>query len=482
MAVIARNTWTAQQGAARLRIESAPGTGAAQTDSTRLFDDYRDALKRPDAPVFREDGDVNAALSGAGMIAAEYRLPYLAHLCMEPMNCTALLSDGRLTVWAPTQANSIARDVAAETAGLPPEQVTVHTTLMGGGFGRRAEMDFVSQAVTVAMALPGTPVQVSWSREQDVRHDMYRPAALVQLRAALDENGALTALDYKLVTQSVVASYFERTPTPRGGDAEGDGSMASGASNLIYAVPNLRVSAIPVEPGVPVGYWRSTGTSYNAFVVEAFMDELAAAAGTDPLGFRLRHLPAGSRHRRVLETAASRAGWEAAPPAGWGRGLALTESHGSICAQVVEVSRADEAFKVERVTCVLDCACVIHPDIARSQVESAILDGLAAALHGEITLRDGQAEQGNFDTYPLLRLADTPVLDIEILTSGGRPGGLGEPACPAWHRPWSMRCTPRVCRASGYYRSAGSWPEANGYSRYAARGPSVEARTLRPSP
>ena len=431
MAVIARNTWIAQQGAAKLRIESVPGSGAAQTDSARLFTQYRDALERSGAPVFRDDGDVDTALSTGETIEAEYRLPFLAHVCMEPMNCTALVEDGRVTVWAPTQANSIARDVAAQTAGVTPEQVTVHTTLMGGGFGRRAEMDFVSQAVTVAMALPGTPVQVSWSREQDMRHDMYRPAALVALRAGLDGNARLAALDYRLVTQSVVASYFTRTPTPRGGDAEGDGSMASGASNLVYTVPNLRVSAIPAEPGVPVGYWRSTGTSYNAFVVEAFMDELAAAAGTDPLAFRLRHLPAGSRHRRVLAAAATRAGWKAGPSSpGRGRGIALTESHGSICAQVVEVSRAGEAFNIERVTCVLDCARVIHPDIARSQIESAILDGLAAALHGEITLHDGQVEQGNFDTYRLLRLAETPVLDIEILTSGGRPGGLGEPAVP----------------------------------------------------
>ncbi len=284
VAVIAGNSWQAREAARKIVLETAAGSGADNTNSATLYSEYRAELDRAEAPVFREDGDALAALTSDDVIEAEYRLPYLAHMCMEPMNCTALVTEDRVVVWAPTQANSIARDVAAATAGVSPEQVTVHTTLMGGGFGRRAEMDFVEQAVAAAMSMPGTPVQASWSREEDVRHDMYRPAALARLRARLTAGGQIDALDYRLVSQSVVASYFQRTPTPRGGDAEGDGSSVSGASNLIYAVPRLRVSAIPVDPGVPVGYWRSTGTSCNGFIVEAFMDELAATAGTRSAG------------------------------------------------------------------------------------------------------------------------------------------------------------------------------------------------------
>jgi len=427
LAVIAGNSWQARQGAMRLRLENTGATGAEGVDSTGLFAAYRRELERDEPPVFREDGDALGVLACRTPIEAEYRLPYLAHVCMEPMNCTALVEADRVEVWAPTQANSIARDVAAATTGVDPSQVTVHTTLMGGGFGRRAEMDFVEQAVAAAMAVPGTPVQASWAREQDVRHDMYRPAALARLRAALDASGKVSALDYRLVTQSVVASYFARTPTPRGGDAEGDGSMASGASNLVYAIPNLRVSAIPVENGVPVGYWRSTGTSVNGFIVEAFMDELAEVAGADPLEFRLRHLDPAGPQRRVLERLAELVDWQP----GGGRGLALTESHGSICGQVVEIDVSNDRLKILRVSCVLDCRRIVHPDIVRSQVESAILDGLAAALYGEITLASGRVQQGNFDRYRLPRLADTPQLEIVLMESGGRPGGVGEPAVPA---------------------------------------------------
>jgi isoquinoline 1-oxidoreductase beta subunit len=225
----------------------------------------------------------------------------------------------------------------------------------------------------------------------------------------------------------VVASYFARTPTPRGGDAEGDGSMASGASNLVYTVPNLRVSAIPVDNGVPVGYWRSTGTSVNGFIVEAFMDELAAAAGSDPMAFRRRHLDPAGAHIAVLDRLAELADWQPGP----GRGMALTESHGSICGQVVDIDLSEDRLRVTRVTCVLDCRRMVHPDIVRSQVESAILDGLAAALYGEITLTNGRVQQGNFDRYRLLRLADIPELNIVLMESGGRPGGVGEPAVPA---------------------------------------------------
>ena len=250
--------------------------------------------------------------------------------------------------------------------------------------------------------------------------------------SVVDTAGNIAAIDYELATQSVTASYYTRTPTPRGGDAKNDGSVASGASNLIYTIPNLRVSYVSQDPGVPVGYWRSTGTSTNGFVVESFIDELATAANRDPLAYRLDHLSGKPKHRAVLIAAAKLSNWNQPLGSNRGRGVALIENSDSICAQVVEVYVSPRwELKIERVCCVFDCRQLIHPDTVRAQLESSIVDGLSAALYGEISLVDGAVEQSNFDTYRFLGLSDTPQIDIELLPQGGRPGGVGEPAVPA---------------------------------------------------
>lgn len=432
VAVVARDTWSALRGAARLSLkpESVDGRVA---EHEAILTAWRAALADPDPAVFRVEGDVRAALAGPGKsVAADYELPWLAHACMEPMSCTALVEDQQVTVWAPTQAESIARDVAARVAGVPAAKVTLHRTFLGGGFGRRAEMDFVRHAVGAALAFPGRPVALMYSREEDLRADAYRPAALARVRGSLDAAGRLQALDYVLVSQSVAASYFTRTPTPRGGDARSDEAALSGALGFLYAAPNLRFGFVPQDPGVPAGYWRSVGNSHNCFFVESFMDELATAAGQDPVAFRLAHLAARPKHQAVLRRAAALAGWERPLPAGRGRGVALIESHDSIVAQVVEVAAQPGAVpRVERVVCVIDPRTVIHPDTVVAQMQGAISDALSAALYGQVTFRGGAAEQTNFHDYRLLRLAESPVIEVELLPQGGRPGGVGEPGVPA---------------------------------------------------
>jgi isoquinoline 1-oxidoreductase beta subunit len=370
-------------------------------------------------------------LADGNVLEAEYRQAFVAHVCREPMSCAALAEDGRVTVWAPTQSNSVTRDVVAGIAGLDAERVTVIRTLMGGGFGRRAEMDFAEHAVRAALAMPGTPVQVLFTREQDLGHDMYRPAALARLRGVLNADGRVSALHYHAATQSVTADYNARTPNPRGGNAERDGTMVTAARKLPYDIPNLRVTAVPRFPGVPVGYWRSPGSSGNTFLVEAFLDELAEQAGADPLAFRLRHLEQLPLHRAVLDSAATKAGWSGPLAPGQGRGISLTDSCGAICAQVIDVTLASGRLRINRITCAIDCRRIINPDGLRSQVEGSIVDGLAAALHGEVTFSGGVAQQSNFHEYRFPRLADIPPIHVLLLESGGRPGGAGEPALPA---------------------------------------------------
>lgn len=438
VAVVASDTWSAMRAAARLSLK-AETLDPVAPDTEVMFGAWRRALDDADPAVFRDDGDAATALTaGTAPFEAIYELPYLAHACMEPMNCTAIVDKGQVTVWVGTQAESIARDVAAETAGVDPASVTVHRTFMGGGFGRRAEMDFVAAAVAAAAAFPGRAVKLTYSREEDMRFDMYRPAAVARVRAALDVAGRIAAMDYTLVTQSVTASYFERTPTPRGGSARKDESVMSGALNLLYDVPNLRLAFVPQQSPVPAGFWRSVGNSHNGFIVESAIDELAAAAGQDPVAFRLSHLADRPQHAAVLREAAARAGWDTPLPPGAGRGIALIESHDSIVAQVVEVAVEMEAASgalrsvaVTRVVCVIDCRTVIHPDIVVAQMQSGVMDGLASALHGQVTLRGGAVEQGNFHDYPLLRLAQAPLIEVHLLPRGGRPGGVGEPGVPA---------------------------------------------------
>jgi isoquinoline 1-oxidoreductase beta subunit len=428
VAVVAENTWLAMQAAKKISVVPDSIKGDL-VDSAALGKRYLDSLDAPDNEIFRDDGQADAVMqSSTDIVTAEYELPYLAHACMEPMNCTAWFKGSSLEVWAPTQANSMARDIGAKICALDADQVTLHTTFMGGGFGRRAEMDFVEQAVSVACQMPGRPVKLTWSREQDIRHDMFRPFAVCRVRGVTDTNGALRALDYRLSTQSVTASYFERTPTPRGGNARSDSSVVTAVNPPIYPLPNIKVSFAPVQSHVPAGYWRSVSDSWNTFFIESFIDELAVATNLDPLEFRRRALKERPRHLGVLDTVAARV--ERDSNTGWG--FAVAESHASIVAHAIEVVIDNGRFeRVTRVICAIDCGPIIHPDNVIAQMEGAIIDGLSAALYGRIDIQQGVVSQGNFDTYRRLWIAEMPNIEVYLVDSAEqRPGGVGEPGLP----------------------------------------------------
>ncbi len=429
--VLASDTWSALRAAEHIDIEAAPVE--SPVSSADLFDSYGAALDDPEPAVFRDDADTLAALDGVPKTSKNYQWPYLAHSCMEPMNCTALLDadDQHLSVWVGSQAISTAQQVAAASAGLDRSQVTVHRTLLGGGFGRRAEMDFVERAVEAAMQVPGRPVKMFYTREQETRRDMYRPAGVARLTAGVQDDGRIAALDFTLATQSVVASFAERTPTPRPSRAARDNTVATGVYDLIYDLPTVRVAYVPQFSHVPVGYWRSTSTSYVTFCVESFMDEIAVENGFDPVEFRLAHLAPDSRRRAVLEEAARRADWGEPIPADQGRGVALFEKARTCVAQVVDVTvDAGGKLTVDRVVCVADPGSVVHPDTVVAMMEGGIVFGIGAALRGEITLERGRVEQANFDQLDAIAIDEVPDIEVHILAQGGRPEGVGETAVP----------------------------------------------------
>jgi isoquinoline 1-oxidoreductase beta subunit len=434
VAVVADNTWIAMRAAANISI--SPKTMSKQASDSRKFStQYLALLDSGDNPddhvVFRDDGNAEIAIEKApGSINAVYEVPFLAHACMEPMNCTAFFTGSSLEVWAPTQAHSVVRELGAAIAGLPPDKVTVHTTFMGGGFGRRAEMDFAKQAISVAVQIPGRPIKLTWSREQDIRHDAFRPAAVCRIRGTADADGELTAIRYELATQSVVASYETRTPTPRGADARTDKSVVTAVDPLIYPIENLKVLFTPVDSHVPAGYWRSVSHSWNTFFIESFIDELAFAANIDPLAFRQKALKDRPRILKVLNAVAREIGSGTAFSTG--RGFAVAESHSAIVAHGVEVATRGGKFRrVTRVVCAIDCGPIIHPDNVRAQMEGSVVDGLSAALYGQIDIEQGRVAQGNFDRYRRLRMAETPQIEVILIDSdANRPAGVGEPAVP----------------------------------------------------
>jgi len=365
------------------------------------------------------------------ILTATYRAPYLAHATMEPMNCTARVGPNGVEVWMPNQSPTLMRLIAARTADVPQESAAVHTTFLGGGFGRRAEVDLVRQAVTCALALRDTPVQVLWSREEDIRHDFYRPMALARWRADIYSSAGmpkLAGVSKRQVGQSPTDQFPARVlGLPPQGQPEGNA-----VENPPYAFPFYRLEAIVADGSVPVGFWRSVGHSHSAFFDESFVDELAAALKKDPFEFRRELLADKPRHLKVLETVAKEAGWGSPLPAGSGRGIALRASFGSIVAQIAEVAVPDgKTLQVKRVTCAIDCGPVVNPAIVRAQMESGIVYGLSAALYGEITLADGAVEQGNFTDYDAVRLADAPAMSVHLVDGGSSfVGGVGEPGTP----------------------------------------------------
>ena len=423
VAVVAKDFWSAQRGREALVVTWDEGA-QAKLNSAGIRQQFERALKKKGVTA-RSEGDAAKVLkTAATRIEAVYEASYAAHACMEPMNCTALVKKDSCELWVPTQAQTGAQFVAMQITGLPAEKVKVNTTFLGGGFGRRAEQDFVAEAVQLAMAM-GAPVKLIWTREDDMRHDYYRPATLNRLSAALDKDGLPLAWRHEIAGPSIMARVFP------GAIKNGiDNTSVEGAANLPYAIPNLHVSWVMENGSVPVGFWRSVGSSQNAYITECFLDELAAAAGKDPYEYRRALLIKHPRHLGVLELAAQKAGWGTPLSAGRSRGIAVAEAFGSFCAQVAEVSVEQGQVRVHRVVCAIDCGQVVNPDTVVAQMESGIVYGLTAALKGEITVKNGRVEQGNFNDYPLLRFDEMPEIEVHIVASREHPGGVGEPGTP----------------------------------------------------
>ncbi|OYU30496.1 MAG: acylaldehyde oxidase [Comamonadaceae bacterium PBBC2] len=430
LAVVGQSTWHARQGAEAVQVQwQSPSSGALETATIQA--NLLKALNTESGFTFHEQGvPVQAEKSATTRMDALYQAPYLAHATMEPMNCTALFKDGRVELWAPTQVPQMARDMAAKVAGVKADQVTVHVTLLGGGFGRRLEVDFVGQAVQVAKACEGSPVQLSWSREEDMRHDFYRPMHLAKFQASLDK-GEVTSLRIKSAGDAITPRWMARAVPMLSGPIDmPDKTASEGLFDLPYGFASQHMSHVFTKSGVPVGFWRSVGHSHNAFFSESFIDEMAVATQQDPLAFRLNWLKDAPRYAAVLKLAADKAGWGQPLPAGRARGIALHESFGSITAQVAEVSLDKGQIRVHRVVCAIDCGTVVNPDTVAQQVESSVLYGLSAALYGQIDIVSGVVKQSNFPSYPMVTLSQAPQVETHIVPSERAPAGVGEPAVP----------------------------------------------------
>lgn len=423
VAVIARDWWQAKTAAAALPVRWREGAGAALS-SASIFQGFADALDTESGFTYFEAGSQDVA-GVANTITAEYRAPFLAHAAMEPVNCTARVANGKVHLWASTQVPSIAVDVAARVAGVARADVTIEVMLLGGGFGRRLEGDMVAQAVAVALAAKGKPVQLIWTREDDTTHDVYRPAALARFKASLDANGKLLAWDNKSASGAIGHQYFPRNLGLPGMGP--DKTTAEGEYDMQYEIANQRIAHVIVDSAVPLGYWRSVGHSHNAFFKEGFLDEVAHAAGQDGVAYRRALLARHPRHLAVLDAAVQKAG---APAAGRAHGVALHQSFGSIVAQVAEVSVEGTEIRVHRVVCAIDCGIAVNPNIVAQQMESSVVFGLSAALIGEITIKDGRVQQSNFGDYPVLRMNQSPQVETVIIASAGPPEGVGEPGVP----------------------------------------------------
>jgi isoquinoline 1-oxidoreductase beta subunit len=438
---VAEHYWQAKASldAVEIRWDEGPNAGH---DTRRQRERYARLLESGEARTYDAAGDVEGAFaSPSSALQADYYAPYLAHATMEPINCTAVFrGTGACELWVGNQSPTLVQWFAAQAAGIDSAEVKVHTPFLGGGFGRRAEVDVVMQAVMLAKRIPDTPVQLIWSREQDVQHDVYRPMAMARFRAALDSAGNVTGWHNRIVGQSCTGEFTARLLPAAASDLLKDKTTVEGAFDLPYALPNRNVEHVLAHEPVPVGYWRSVGHSYNAFFTECFLDECAEAAGKDPYALRRALLAGRPRHLAVLDAAAEGAEWGSSLPAGVGRGIALAESFHSIVAQVAEVEVRDGAPVVRRVICAVDCGFAVNPDTVVAQMESGILFGLSAALFGEITVADGRVEQSNFPSYDMVRLAQTPAIEVHILDSGiEHLGGIGEPGLPP--------VAPAVCNA-----------------------------------
>ena len=435
VAVVADSWWRANEALKKLKIEwDAGGNGNASNETIAAM--LREGLADPNLPQARKLGDVGAALaSAATVIEAEYQSPYLNHATMEPQTCTAWFKpDGFLEVWTSTQNGEASMEAAAKTAGLPLEQVEVHKMMLGGGFGRRgAPQDFVTQGVTIAKAMRGTPVKMMWSREEDMQHDFYRPASMVRMKAGLSAQGDLIAMHTRIACPSILAVLMpERS-------ANIDFTAVRTLSDMPYAVPNQQVDYAMRNGHVPVGFWRAPAQQ-NGFYRECFIDELAMAAGKDPVEFRLRMLKAGDKNRLVLEAVAKAARWGAPLPPGVHRGVAVVDGFGSYTAMVAEVSvSAKGELEVHRIVLAIDSGYVVNPDTCRAQTESNVVYGLGSILYQENNVKDGRIVESNFHDFRLPRIHEMPQVETVLVPTGGFWGGQGEPGI--------LPLTPAVCNA-----------------------------------
>ncbi len=444
VAVIADHMWAAKQGLAALAIRWDEGPNA-RLGTADIVQQLAAASQRSGV-VARKVGDAAQAMAGAARkFEAIYELPFLAHATMEPVNCTVHVRRDGCDIWVGTQVPTFTRTAAAQLTGLPRERVQVHNHLLGGGFGRRLEVDFVRRAVRIAMQVSG-PVKVVWTREEDIQHDMYRPYYYDRIAAGLDERGRPVAWTHRVTGSSIMARVTSELfpKTFRVMRAAGlhqlvamvkglDVDAVEGAAEPPYTLPNIRVEYVRQEPpGIATAFWRGVGPTHNIFVVESFMDELAAATRQDPFQYRRALLDQAPRAKAVLELAALHAGWGQPLPPGSGRGIALLHAFGSYIAQVAEVVVSKQGeVRVPRVVCAVDCGVIVNPDTVKAQMESGIIFGISGALWGEITFKDGRVEQHNFNDYRVLRINEAPVIEVHLVQSSEAPGGIGEPGTSA---------------------------------------------------
>ncbi len=426
VAVVARSFWAAKKGRDALEVEWNLGPNAG-VSTEGLSKQFRDTAKTP-GKAAKVAANPEAYKAAAKPIVAEYELPYLAHAPMEPLNCTVEMRGDNAEVWVGSQFQGVDIVAAAKTLGLDPSKVKLNTMYAGGGFGRRANpvSDYIVEACEVARNVK-VPVKVVWTREDDIKGGFYRPMYVHRVEAGLDAQGRIAGWNHAIVGNSIVAGTpFEAMMVKDGIDP----TSTEGVADTPYDIPNFGVALHTVKTGVPVLWWRSVGHSHSAFVMETMIDELAAAAGKDPIAFRRELLAKQPRVLRTLELAAAKSSWGSAPPKGRARGIAVHEAFGSVCAQVAEVSLEGDTIRVHRVIAAYDCGLVVNPMTVEAQVQSAIAYGLSAALHGKITLKDGRVEQSNFHDYPVLRLNEMPVVEVHLVPGGDRPTGVGEPGVP----------------------------------------------------
>jgi isoquinoline 1-oxidoreductase beta subunit len=423
VAVVADHMWAAKQGLKALAVRWDDGPNAA-VSTADVVQGLAAAAQTPGV-VARKDGDAAAAIAGAPRtMEAVYEVPFLAHAAMEPINCTVHVRPDGCEVWTGSQILGRARATAAKVTGLPLEKVVVHNHLLGGGFGRRLEVDYVAQAVRIAQHVDG-PVKVIWTREEDVQHDVYRPYYYDRIAAGVDTRGQPIAWTHRIVGPSILARWAP--PAFKDGL---DGDALDGAVHLVYDIPAIQVEYVRhEEPVLNTGFWRGVGVTHNTFVIESFIDELAADAKQDPFEYRRALLAKAPRARAVLELAAKQAGWGAKLPPGRGRGIALMYSGwDAYVAQVAEVAVSKSGdVRVHRIVCAVDCGIVVNPDTVKAQIEGGVIFGISGALYGEVTLKNGRVEQSNFHDVRVLRINETPAIEVHLVRSGEAPGGIGEP-------------------------------------------------------